>query len=265
MIKFPLLILVFAIIGFDLSFQLPQLSGRIVGGQDAKIKDVPYQLSLWYSNDFICGASIIHIKWSITAAHCLSIKGLNKNYLSVGAGSEFKKNGNCYKILTVIIHSSYKTTSADNDIALLEIQGEFKFGEFINAVELPEATFEPPSGLEVTVSGWGCTEEKNCKIAGGVNDSESLKKVSVTIVNHKECETNYKQKKRLVTKNMICAGDLKFGGKDACINDSGGPMVANRKLYGIVSWGEGCGNKNYPGVYTHVAKYIKWIKKNAKI
>lgn len=73
---FILFIIIFflLILGFDLSFQLPQLSGRIVGGEDAKIKDVPYQLSLWYLKDFICGASIIHAKWSITAAHCLSIK-----------------------------------------------------------------------------------------------------------------------------------------------------------------------------------------------
>lgn len=30
-------------------------------------------------------------------------------------------------------------------------------------------------------------------------------------------------------------------------------------LHGIVSWGEGCGSKYYPGVYTRVSWYINWI------
>ena len=64
---------------------------------------------------------------------------------------------------------------------------------------------------------------------------------------------------------MICAGDTKNGGKDACKNDSGGPMVANNILYGIVSWGEGCGNAKYPGIYTNVAKLRSWIKENSGI
>ena len=59
---------------------------------------------------------------------------------------------------------------------------------------------------------------------------------------------------------MICAGDEK-GGKDACQNDSGGPLVVNNVLYGIVSFGIGCGRADFPGVYTNVAKYASWIKK----
>lgn len=45
--------------------------------------------------------------------------------------------------------------------------------------------------------------------------------------------------------------------------DSGGPLACARDhvsfLYGIVSWGEGCGRSGKPGVYTNVGKYISWI------
>ena len=34
--------------------------------------------------------------------------------------------------------------------------------------------------------------------------------------------------------------------------DSGGPLTINNVLTGIVSWGFGCGDARYPGVYGSV-------------
>jgi len=36
--------------------------------------------------------------------------------------------------------------------------------------------------------------------------------------------------------------------------DSGGPLINDRReMVGIVSWGTGCGEPNYPGVYANIA------------
>lgn len=45
--------------------------------------------------------------------------------------------------------------------------------------------------------------------------------------------------------------------------DSGGPLTCVENgsyyVYGLVSWGDGCGLKNKPGVYTQVTKFASWI------
>jgi secreted trypsin-like serine protease len=49
--------------------------------------------------------------------------------------------------------------------------------------------------------------------------------------------------------------------------DGGSPMVikGTMKQVGISSWGIGCANPKYPGVYSNVADQIGWIKENAGI
>merc|ERR1719276_1510 len=62
---------------------------------------------------------------------------------------------------------------------------------------------------------------------------------------------------------MMCA---EARGRDACYGDSGGPLLltpsedfAEDSLVGIVSWGRGCADERFPGVYTRISFLYDWI------
>lgn len=49
--------------------------------------------------------------------------------------------------------------------------------------------------------------------------------------------------------------------------DSGGPLTCSESgphprevLYGVTSWGDGCGEPGKPGVYTRVAVFKDWLQ-----
>jgi hypothetical protein len=59
---------------------------------------------------------------------------------------------------------------------------------------------------------------------------------------------------------MMCAGHS-LPNRDSCYGDSGGPLLdkVTGEQVGIVSFGKGCGDPDFPGVYTRVSKYTSWI------
>ncbi|KAI4458493.1 polyserase-related [Holotrichia oblita] len=236
---------------------------RIVGGQEVDIADYPYQVALYVDGELSCGGSIVNEHLVVTAAHCI-----HENYtyaIRVGSSS-YKHGGEVYQIdpKNIIAHEKFDSNSTDYDIALLRVsQSLLSENSIAKAVKLPVSGQKTDAGVLAKVSGWGDRQQKNFPKFNGNSSDDKLRAVEVPIVEQAECKKRYRS--HPITDRMICAGYLDIGGKDACQNDSGGPMVVDGVLVGVVSWGSGCADKNYPGVYANVANLRDWIKEHGKI
>ncbi|OXU22035.1 hypothetical protein TSAR_000681 [Trichomalopsis sarcophagae] len=219
---------------------------RIVGGKKVKIEEHPYQLTFQQSGRHLCGASIISRKWAVTAGHCV---GGRASTYRVGAGSRHRYNGTFHNVSEIVRHPEYDFAAIDYDIALIKIDDEFSYGSAVRPIQLPERDLQ--GGEVVNITGWGAVQQ------GGASTND-LMATSVPTVDRLVCSKAYKSV-RPITDRMICAGQLKVGGKDSCQGDSGGPLSANNTLYGIVSWGYGCAQPKFPGVYSNVAYLRPWI------
>ncbi|XP_068179784.1 transmembrane protease serine 9-like [Antennarius striatus] len=222
------------------------MDDKIVGGYECSPHSQPWQVSLNLGYHF-CGGSLINDQWIISAAHCwqnpfAQIAILGDHHIWVNEGTE-----QFMSVDAIYWHESYDYQTLDYDIMLMKLAHPATINQYVKPVALPKAC--PAPGDMCTVSGWGniYTDE--------VFNPFNLQCVKVPILSNKDCEGSYPGK---ITDRMVCAGYLE-GGKDSCQGDSGGPLVCNGELQGIVSWGQGCAQPNYPGVYTKVCSLLPWI------
>lgn len=228
---------------------------RIVGGYEIDITDAPHQVSLQSRGSHICGGSIISSKWVLTAAHCTD--GASVSNLRVRVGStKHASGGQVIAISRIFQHPQFSYSTIDYDYSLLQLAKTLSLNNSSHVITLPEQDESLPDGTLCEVSGWGNTQSIT-------QSRDKLRAAYVPSYNQQQCNQAY----RLyggVTDRMICAG-FQQGGKDACQGDSGGPLVANGKLVGVVSWGLGCAQPNYPGVYSRVAAARDWIRSNSGV
>jgi plastocyanin len=104
------------------------------------------------------------------------------------------------------------------------------------------------AGTTSTIIGWGTTS------AAGNPSFTQLLEAQVPIVGDDDCQADYAPASIPIdSSTMVCAGD---GTHDTCQGDSGGPLMVDDGgsfvLAGVVSFGEGCADVNFPGVYARV-------------
>lgn len=197
-----------------------------------------------------CGGSIINERTILTAAHCLAHAQATNLRVHVGETTrEVKNAGHLFEVEAIYHHELWKGTTQDYDVGLIRLARSLAYGPTVQPIVLATKKDVIKNGNYATVLGWGYTSQMG-------PPSDDLLMARVPIVPQSTCK---RQMGGMITKRMLCAG-FRNGGVDACQMDSGGPLVYNDKLIGIVSWGVGCAQRNKPGVYTRVSEVLPWIE-----
>lgn len=243
----------------------PSVSSRIVGGTNSLDGDWPWQVGLTdkESNaEYFCGGSLISPEWVMTAAHCIHnpIQVSNyKVYLGMYQLGVISPHTIVANVRSIIIDSRYVSEGGPGDIALVQLATSVPYTQYIMPICLPSSTTTFPCGMECWVTGWGARYYGGKVIQNGV-----LQEVMVPLIDQNTCQKMYRNAgvALIIQNDQICAG-YKNGQKDSCQGDSGGPLVCKVRgvwyQVGIVSWGNGCAEPYFPGVYTLVTDYQNWI------
>ena len=255
---------------------------RVVGGTNAPRDMAPWQVSLqsgfedrWYH---ICGGSLIHPSWVLTAAHCLfvvdvvddelTVTGLRADQVSVMHGTQsLSSGGERRRAERLVVHDDYQEgTISPDDIALVRLAQPFT-ASGKEMVQLQSRQIESQFGFTgacAVITGWGKTEGTGRRSRANIRASDipdRLQAVDLPLIESTRCGAAYGTE---IVDGQVCAGYTQ-GTIDSCNGDSGGPLVVpggptEWTQIGIVSWGSrDCGKPGTYGVYTRVSHYVDWI------
>ncbi|XP_058028414.1 transmembrane protease serine 12-like isoform X1 [Ahaetulla prasina] len=238
---------------------------RIVGGNESDEGAWPWQVSLQvykHGAGFIhlCGGTLLNNHTVLSAAHCTIGKLRPEWWRAVfGLHHLFKHKTYAIKrrIKAIKNYYFYDSKSYEGDIAVFQLSKSIIFNDYVQPICLPNGTFDLTSDMKCFVSGWGMKKEKG-------KGSLTLQEAQIKIFSLDTCN-QYDWHAGSVPDTAFCAGS-EIGGVDTCQGDSGGPLVcylSDSKYYvfGITSYGIGCGRPKYPGVYTNLPKYMFWVKR----
>ncbi|XP_044582935.1 chymotrypsin-2-like, partial [Cotesia glomerata] len=222
--------------------------GRIVGGVITSAEEHPYMVSLRFRDKHICGGTIVSNRYILSAAHCLV--RISPFLFTIIAGTSSQHEiGDVYFVHFPIVHS-FKINDGSNDIALLRTTSNIRFHDKVQPIELTDVDINEDK-YPVTMIGWGRLTVNNFMYIGPT--STYLQKINLNIIDNITCKREW----NFINEGHICvATTLKQG---SCLGDSGGPIVANDRQIGIISFGKMCA-AGKPDVATRIYHYFNWVR-----
>jgi len=249
----------------------PKKQPRIVNGTEVTDNTkYPAQGRLLFDADpgpgqqvFACGGTLVGSRQFLTAAHCAvdgddeALPPGNFNVFLGEVDRNLHGDANRHFFAAAEVHAGYNAATHQNDVAMLTLDEPVAF-EPARIVEDGEQELWAPGPL-ARVIGWGTT-------SSGGSSSRFLRETDVPMVSDAACGSAGSYGADFDPETMVCAGDPPGTAfpRDTCQGDSGGPLYVPDfgstpadPIYataGVVSWGFGCADTQFPGIYTRIGE-----------
>jgi secreted trypsin-like serine protease len=235
---------------------------RIVGGTQVSAGAYPFMAALLdhgvastYLAQF-CGGSLIAPRTVLTAEHC--VEGETAASIDVLVGTNHlaapgeTPSGGRIPVSAIAIAPGNDFATLNNDVAILILAHAPSAGTLTGTIAPVDPTADAGSlqpGDPATVIGWGDT-------TNGLGEfPQDLLQTDVLFASDQECASAYGA--TFIASSMLCADWPPVNAHDSCSGDSGGPLFTTvsgtRRQAGVVSFGHGCAEPGFPGVYARLA------------
>lgn len=162
------------------------LLGRIVGGTKAPLGAWPWQIGIKSCADprckIFCGGAIVAKKWVVTAAHCVyNLYKPDELFIEAGSVNQVNVSSHrqAFKGKEIHIHQDYKYLTYDQDIAVIKLDKEVVYNDFVRPLCLNDRKFKVDERCVVT--GFGKTSKQK------IRKSAFLRQATVPLVSRTTC------------------------------------------------------------------------------
>ena len=231
----------------------------VVGGTSASQGEYPFMVSLRESGYPYCGGTLVAAQWVLTAAHCVTGRSASALTAVVDQAARYGAVGQTLAVDSTVVDPKYDPNTQDYDVALVHLIAPV-IGVSPIAIDPAgsgDTSYAQP-GTVATVIGYGSVDPEDVNGNGTVAYPATLQQAPVSIDSDGSCNAvfNGNQEPAVQTGLMLCAGG--DGVHDACVGDSGGPLLVPGGAVGwtevgVVSWGAGCAVHGVPGVYARLS------------